>query len=910
LTAGSQNDDDIALRLVGYEAQASHGYALPLFGQNPLANTFYVAGCRPDGDHLGVISRFDIYEPTARESLPIERFELVRVGDPWLDVFLWNGDVLVGDAAELWQKLRPLRPELERLAPLSLLDAAMLSDPAARDVLAPLAMKYMSHRFGDERAGNWRERTLRRQFAVQIGRVARLHRTSWDIETDFAMDMLEARLRLPNSILEQLRKTSTLAPLIDDVRRFAAALGLNFEFLENAPSAVATAQPDPVIARDGPEPDLGTVLVLTLGRRAKEIARHIGAPDWIPVDVVFNPTERAAHSRPGPIAIHVFDGDSPRVLEKADGRYDVVIVLVDDNCIDRQMSSALESLLEVSNRKDTIRICVPALPEGHPSRSLADVKTSSVLGGWRYDAMLDTAQARSPFWWGSARRSLDRRVADIISGAAGLCLSMSVRRWLRSDVPPDTGLLCLAIDLERGRRSQEDPQLLLGSESTWCEPKFSTAPDRSPIVRQTVDVAMRDDSGLRHAFLELRPSGDFDRFALAVMNELFRKEPQNLNRLVHDFSDPPARLLAALQYPRQTLSLRSRVPDADMRLLVTAETPTLEALENANHSGWRVVRYTDRDTILALAHPNFEPGGLRNVPSEVALGPIAASETNRRIATRGADGRDIIRLSAGQLHEWIDRMPPEEIPRLRDEIRPLRASGIHQGGDDSSEFALRRRELVEGRRKDDPVLLALSDILNIDLRVLLVERPYKRAADLETCWSEPGGDVMRFALADGVIPPTLARLRPSEVVLQTFFIIDGDWSVPALFRSRIFETWAAATLSRSNSWMSRFSLGATFASFPIPPAIRVVQAKGFGYMLQCEEKKVLRLAKEVEGHIERITNIGTRTTWKAAQHSAEARNLPAARQLEEILLSTYDLPSDADDLSILTRLVAMNRLLK
>ena len=153
------------------------------------------------------------------------------------------------------------------------------------------------------------------------------------------------------------------------------------------------------------------------------------------------------------------------------------------------------------------------------------------------------------------------------------------------------------------------------------------------------------------------------------------------------------------------------------------------------------------------------------------------------------------------------------------------------------------------------------------------------------------------------------QLRRDEIVLQTFFIIDGDWSAPALFRSRVFGVWAAATLSRSSSWMSRFSVGVTFAGFPIPPHFRVVGVNGTGRAIESEDRELLSLAMNVEGHIERIANAGGGSGWKAAQHSTQLRELSAARALEARILAAHDLRSDADDLSILERLVAMNALL-
>lgn len=107
--------------------------------------------------------------------------------------------------------------------------------------------------------------------------------------------------------------------------------------------------------------------------------------------------------------------------------------------------------------------------------------------------------------------------------------------------------------------------------------------------------------------------------------------------------------------------------------------------------------------------------------------------------------------------------------------------------------------------------------------------------------------------------------------------------------------------------MSRFSLGATFAGFPVSPRFQIVRTSSFGYALTCEDGELLALAKDVENHIERVANAGARLGWKSAQRSPQLRDFPSVKRLDEVILSAYDLPRNADDLSVLRRLVEMNR---
>jgi hypothetical protein len=904
--------EDLTLKLVGYVSHTTHGFVLPLFGRYDRANTLYIADCSPSGDHDGTIARFDAYEPVERAWLPVERPDPVRIGDAWLDVFLWNNQVYMGDAQTLWTQLAPIRAELERLAPLSLLDAAMHAASPERDRLAPIAMTYVTNRFGIDRANQWREGTLRRHVSVLIRRVAPEFREAPALaEHALSSDIRSVQLKLPQSLLGQLRRADALQPLIEDAGRLAASFNLDFKLLDFEARGEPRVSPVVVPSADTEkrsDQDAGPVLILTIGRRARAIARHITEPAWLPMDIVaetlrkIETTEKLGSRK----IIQIIDADASSSIEKLAAAYDVVAVVIDESIVSRDdLPTAYRTFLErIVSLGRAVRILVPALPEAYPSRILTDEGSATPLlreGG--FHTLLDTAQARSPFWWGNTKRSLDRRIADIISGASCLCLSRRLGERTRSAASYDR-LMAFAVDLESGRRLQADPQLSLGSESTWTEHGQRGGQPEFANFKQSVEVRQRDGAGEGRALIEFRPKGGFKDFALAAINNLFRSEENRRWRSGED-STVPGAVRRALQFPHQTFAFQMSITDRLHPVLLTAETPTLDVLIAADRSGWRVVRYTDRDTLRALINTTDE-FVLRNVPGEVALGSITTSEINRKLATRGVDTRDIIRLNPDQLREWFDRVPSDERGDLRREIRPLRTSGDHSVIGEPPAIAIRRKKLIEERSNGDSTLRTLSKVLKVDPREITVRRPYKRATDLDVCWAAPADGFMRFAIADGEIPPRIVPLQPEEVVLQSFFIVDGDWSVPALFRSRIFAIWAAATLSRSSSWMARFSLGSTFAGFPVPYRFQIVETSNSGYALTCEDGELLALAKEVERHVERIATAGTRSSWKSARRSSQLQVLPDAKRLDEIILSAYDLPRNADDLSVLRRLVEMN----
>lgn len=120
-------DDDApqGLALIAYEKLTNHGFALPCFGRPEGANTVYVARPSRPGDPAARIAGFEIYDAGDRQSLPPGKAaRQAKVGDPWLDVFLWAGEIHVGTKPEIWNATAAVRSSIAALAPLSLLNLA------------------------------------------------------------------------------------------------------------------------------------------------------------------------------------------------------------------------------------------------------------------------------------------------------------------------------------------------------------------------------------------------------------------------------------------------------------------------------------------------------------------------------------------------------------------------------------------------------------------------------------------------------------------------------------------------------------------------------------------------------------------------------------------------------------------
>src|SRR5215469_200339 len=89
----------------GYEKLTDHGLALPIFGRSRGANVYYTARSSAPGEAGGRITGFDHYDPDILVQLPFEQVRETGVGEPWLDIFLWEGVPHVGTASEIWNSL-------------------------------------------------------------------------------------------------------------------------------------------------------------------------------------------------------------------------------------------------------------------------------------------------------------------------------------------------------------------------------------------------------------------------------------------------------------------------------------------------------------------------------------------------------------------------------------------------------------------------------------------------------------------------------------------------------------------------------------------------------------------------------------------------------------------------------------
>ncbi|MCA0058506.1 hypothetical protein [Mesorhizobium sp. B261B1A] len=485
--------------------------------------------------------------------------------------------------------------------------------------------------------------------------------------------------------------------------------------------------------------------------------------------------------------------------------------------------------------------------------------------------------------------SVDRRKADIVAMVAMAAAIhpdwMTVLRGDRRLYDPI--LLSLRMDARRRRSG------VLATASEMSQTGLSDTTSSEILDRVGFEIRHDQRSDVQNVWIELqRLQVRFDIFARAVVDEMSRSDapiqgPANLRDAL------PTTLISELLYPNMAAAFG--LPNTGWAgHVVTAEAPTIPALRAADRAEWSLVRYTDAESLRAvLTAPLDELSG--RIPQEIALPKLKQHVRNKRLATRGVDVRDVHRISTSFWAESRNRFPPD----LAREARMFLGSveGI------ASEVAFPADSVRAAAARGDPLA---KEVIELSNRRGPMGRERRRPTDLRTAWSKPFDNGSRYVIEDGRIPVEVTQLKDEEIPAQHIFMIDGDGSVPALLTSRLFKVWAGATMQSSPSWSSRFRLGLTFETFPIPSEFIVFQS-------DTDAPAQLRVSPN-PGRLRKFAPMFRENSNELTQ-IVDARNRrdvaweghPLMKQIEVALLSTIGLESNATDLDILERLVERNK---
>lgn len=888
-------ETSLKLDLAGYVPLTQHGFALPCFARGRQPNTWYTAVCSVSGDHVGKIVGFETF--ASEEIKPIVETDVrtLQVGDPWCDIFLWRGQYYVGVPDEIWAAIASFRDDIRARAPISLLDLGTYSSSADVAGLARASFDYVHAHFGRTRARAWQRDIFIRQRAILIlqrlrdnGLLRGDRRLLQSIELTEQDGVIG--LNAPELLKNELRLTGCDELLLNDLRTITSALPIEISFrsgrLETLSSNSFTDESisdpinDPYL---NPDKRLN-VLIVAIGKRAEQIAKHISSPEWVPLwgrdqselkDVHvshLSDLRERVYYKTG-INIHVTsERDMP---PNVDGRYHTLIAIVDDDLLcDGTLTKRQTAVLQHISQIDAVRMLAPALPRHHPTKFMTVGNLPNEETGFKL--LLDTATARSPFWSGNPRRSLDRRIADTILGAALLSVDESpLAEFLMGQ---HFGNAILSLALESPHRTAKRPSSasfgmaseIMGVVEDDKDTLFQRGFNTKWIARGTGWAPIWGAARVRTL------KGGFETFALAIIQTV-----AGSSRL----TPIPKDIMRLLKFPDQACGLVLR---KNQKLALLAETPNIKMIRGAVSEGWTLARYTDSETIELIAEGKHEPGHLI-LPREIQLINVRRAPQNRNFAVRGIDPRDVLKFSRDQLY-------PDQRGwgGLLNNSRRYRTAISDRYENKSEEWIVPLNDIIDGLKRHDPSVL--SFIKRLHVRRSDLTRLPRRRSDLRVAWARPPRGMKRFIVADGVVPIVLRMLKENEVPAQKFFLLAGDEAVPALLQSRIFEVWARATLSRSTSWMSRFSIGGTFETFPIRKPFEFHSYLTF-------ESAAGRLKRRAKEWLNYVSSLDSDADWFEGD---EAPNNSLRRQLDEEVFRVYGLGPDPTELEILERLLSIN----
>jgi len=905
------NDVVEDLLLAGYVPLRSQGFALPCYASSPHSNAWYCAVCSTDGDHSGRITSFEPFEADGIIRLEAESSRSVSVGDVWHDVLLWKEQVYVGTAAIIVAQLGGLRAELAAGAPLTLLDLAMATDELDTVALAKNAYVHVQSQWGADQADHWQSDIfMRHQLMIEARRLVGAAGVS-----DAAAAIRELQIvrkgdslivKMPDRLNEIFRKHDILQEFFERASKLSDRTGFALNPInaqhDNARSLETSAPQTPTGTPEqyrNPRFDehAAHVLVIASGSRARQLLRHIRTPDWRP--------DWGGETRPGESeaagSLSLPDEMVHRppldVIDDSMGlpeldQYDVVIWLADEEAFVGERGSLIIAQVERNPPRGNAPLCIlaPTLPAQMPAALLADASRLADLS--LFNTILDTSTARSPFWAGNPRRSIDRRIADLVSAVAQLLDAGSpLRAWLTTDRPRYEPLL---LSVASGIRADRSQAALASEVSTaGLSPEHLRERDSERFFWTEIPMGRERTQRLHGQAMVRRHDPDFRNFVEAAV-----QRGAVGNRLTPDHrivGEVPTSIAEGLRYPHLSAAFRPESERSDAICVVTAEAPSPEALRAAAHSGWSIMRFSDEEGLRTIGKSRRKR--VLPLPSDIFMPELNRLGRNRGLAVRGVDPRDVIRMPAPIYDDWSQRFRGSELVTA---IRWYRSSinSFHEVGMPPSVAAIPASMFLQAERQGDEAAHFLRDADQVDTPT--AGALAKRTADLRASWSEPADGAWRIMLEDGKLPVRVGPVAREEVAAQKFFTIDGDVTAALLFSSRLFYVWARATLTRSPSWSSRFSITRTFETFPLPEQF-LVSSDGDG------GRSSLRTppsSQELKSLIERFDE------YKIGVIGGKDRNdftSDYARETEKVLLGMIGLPSEATDLDLLERLIEMNR---
>lgn len=907
------------MHLCGYVQLADHGLALPAYRVEPGANAWYSAVATVDGDHASTIERFELLEDEPVDPLRDSGIT-VGPGDPWQDVFLWAGRIFAGQPNEILTDLEAYRGGLLDLAPLSYLDLAVAADSAAAAEFAAASLTFLERKLGSvSGAAAFTELVLRPGILIELRRRFRNLSTTNAMPDHLRHFTIHQRgpsqhdIKLAAGTSESVGGVEAAEELGSAVTRFGNLLGMRLAVSGLVEDERARVEADqfhaeqelPLLGRNieprqAPRMAARNILIIAGDQRSQAIARHIEFPSRIAFNSVSAwegegyKIERASGLRvlttreeSSIVISNGFRSDNMDDLFRRFSQFDVVVWLASNDALSGGLDTEISELVNRLDR-DVPFLIAPAPPADGPS-VLIDRKLSSGHFLRQANSIIDTTLARSPFWSGQPRRSIDRRMADIV---ATVCIAAATNDEIR------TKLLSLqgskhpyAVAFSSGS-ARSDIHHVAASELNGAGINGTKGEDDLLKTSYAFEITDQGGKTAQNASLEIcRLTTDFKRFGEAAVAEVVGRRGGRVANIT--LKDVPEHVRESLDAPELAVAMKG---EGSMALVVTAEAPGIATLREAQKAELAVIRYTDTESL----HAAVEYGLPSALPAEVRLPKLSRLVRNRGLATRGVDTRDVLRIPE---NAWRDIYDRGESSTLADQVRLYRPAV--DGSGSRREIVLPVAAILDGlRNRDEFARKLLQTLPELNEQI---KRSGKRTGDLIAAWSTPAPRARRWIVEDGRFPVETAPLWEKEVPAQRLFFLDGDGAVPCFLASRAFSVWARTLLPTSTSWASRFQVSKTFDAFPFPLCFEI-STGGAGSPPQLHfadsGSKLAELGRLMESE---MLNDARQQQRVEKRTQAMREREPLIREIDRLLLKEIKLSPEASDLDVLEVLVERNR---
>ncbi|WP_179039750.1 hypothetical protein [Rhizobium leguminosarum] len=766
------------MTLVGYErlTEEPTGFCTGLYSVKKENQTF-VPIASVEGSANSTVAGFRPVSPRTPHWLDgTEGSFLLAAGDPWADVLLVNDKLHFGTRPQLRTALDGKLDELYADYPFTAV--ALLSDVSGSDRREAVKAAYqrVSKVFDVDHAEAWATETYFRDQVLSHLRRKLIARNASPIALEAVRHIQVLRERGENKLIVTMPGSfeldpSDVGPLLalgDDREALSLASELPGDL--GALSLRGRLADGKLVSHYRPKPILLIPFGKTAGRICAMIMEEGGVPRFL-VDANWpRRLFEQAHS-----AVVNFPGRE---------QYSLAVAVVDDDMVGHGVIEfdILQSIIR--GHGDIPLLVAPTLPDRGPSRSLTVERQFPIFEHDLRHMLLDTSAARTSLYVGNRSTTIARRTSLLIEQACLLMLQRPdyVDRFARA-VRGERDL-CLTLSFQKDDDGFLADRFFPTEAASRNSKSFSVrAPMRLGENKSRQRLARKGVYELASA--RLRSEGISD-LAVAVIGDVLRQRNINPDDLIKSERHVEIPGLG-LKFPDLTAGIEVEIaPDA--RLLVLAESPTLETLVVAENHGYHAVRYTDTSTLRRLLFDEARPGWRWTIPDDIV--PVASRldlETTS-VFSRPSQNPGFL-VPAKDWSEWLNAFPTHPLATRARAIIPTVASGRKAGG---LLVALNHRDVANAARLGGDAwdaLYAYGSPLN---------PPHYGINHLSLSESveEPNVERWAFRLTSPSIVP---RLLPTNCAVgDGWFVFDGDIFSAAVVASKVFSAWIRANAPQVN----------------------------------------------------------------------------------------------------------------